>query len=98
MTLTSLATGFHPRQNITEILSCQFTQLDDTGDLEINLHDGDPRIYYPTDSLHGSDLCGFSRESMNSTSGASPSVSVCVGELDPLLVGLGVAVVTALFL
>ncbi|OXV11997.1 hypothetical protein Egran_00242 [Elaphomyces granulatus] len=56
--LPASQTGFHPSQNVTEILSCKTVTTDSSGQLNISLNDGGPRVYYPTLSLNQSGLCG----------------------------------------
>lgn len=71
-TLSSAGTGFHPNQNVTEILSCRTVLTDGAGNLNVDLAaDGGPRVYYPTNSLNGSGLCG---DELKSTSAAAPLV------------------------
>lgn len=70
-TLPSAGTGFHPNQNVTEILSCRTVLTDGAGNLNVDLSaDGGPRVYYPTNSLNGSGLC--SDELKSKSSAASP--------------------------
>ena len=72
-TLNSTGTGFHPRQNLTEILSCEsFLADSDSGDIDVNLHDGGPRVYYPTDSLGDSGICG---NGLSTENPATPTTS-----------------------
>ncbi|KKA19189.1 Alpha-amylase [Rasamsonia emersonii CBS 393.64] len=78
--LNATGTGFQPGQSVTEILSCQTVLTDENGNLDVDLHDGGPRVYYPTDSLNiYSDLCGHHEAqpatSGNSSSGTSPKKS-----------------------
>jgi alpha-amylase len=56
--LPASQTGFHPGQNVTEILSCKTVTTDSSGQLNISLNDGGPRVYYPTLSLNQSGICG----------------------------------------
>jgi alpha-amylase len=61
-TLNATGTGFQPGQNITEILSCETVNTDENGNLDVDLHDGGPRVYYPTDSLNPyAGLCGHGK-------------------------------------
>lgn len=75
VTLKSSGTGFQPGQNITEVLSCKsFLATAHSGDVEVDLSDGSPRIFYPTDSLQNSGLCinGLSSTSTSPT-GSTPT-------------------------
>ncbi|KAL1968941.1 hypothetical protein VTN77DRAFT_775 [Rasamsonia byssochlamydoides] len=68
-TLPAAGTGFHPHQNVTEILSCRSVLTDGAGNLNVNLaDDGGPRVYYPTNSLNGSVLCGHELKAKSSAS------------------------------
>ena len=67
-TLSSTGSGFHPRQNITEIISCKSLLAEsDSGDVDVDLDDGQPRVYYPTDSLNNSGICGHVSSSSDSS-------------------------------
>lgn len=58
VTLKSDGTGFSPGQNVTEVLSCKTVVTDASGNLNVVLNDGGPRVYYPTSSLNVSGICG----------------------------------------
>lgn len=77
ITLGSDETGFQPKQNVTEILSCKTYVTDSSGNLAVDLSsDGGPRVYYPTDSLKDStDICGDQTKSATPSSSAASSVS-----------------------
>ncbi|KAL2003967.1 hypothetical protein VTN02DRAFT_1263 [Thermoascus thermophilus] len=58
--LSAEGTDFTPGQNLTEILSCRTVLADQqSGNLTVSLADnGGPRVFYPTESLEMSGLCG----------------------------------------
>ncbi|TQB73364.1 hypothetical protein MPDQ_005949 [Monascus purpureus] len=59
LVLSTNGTGFHPGQNVTEILSCESVLTDSSsGDLRVSLSDGGPRVFYPSKSLNNSGICG----------------------------------------
>lgn len=73
-TLHAGGTGFHPGQNVTEVLSCKVTTADwSDGHIRVVLDDGGPRVFYPSNSLNHSGLCGFDGpgEKKKQASGAS---------------------------
>jgi alpha-amylase len=97
--LNTTGTGFTASQNITEIVSCNTYLTDSNGNLNVNLSDGNPRVYYPTDSLGAySNLCGHqlattsSGNPGNSSSSAKSSASVLV--TTPGMNYMGLALVT----
>ena len=56
--LPASQTGFHPGQNVTEILSCNTATTDSSGQLNVSIAKGGPLVYYLTLSLNQSGLCG----------------------------------------
>lgn len=89
LTLPARETGFHPRQNITEIISCRSVLTDSAlGDLSLSLDDGGPRVYYPTNSLASSGLCGYQRLSSLRKRSEGSSFILKRGELGSLMSGL----------
>ena len=63
-TLPSDGTGFLPGQNLTEIVSCQSLMTDSSGSIAVDLRNGGPRVYYPTESLGSS--VGICEDDLNS--------------------------------
>lgn len=100
--LPAEGTGFRPEQNVTEILSCRTLVTDRSGNLRASLEDGGPRVYYPTESLNMSGLCGHhvrvgrvaSSESKLSLA-ATTTMTAAVIRSSGWLISLGLAVLFA---
>lgn len=58
LTLPSSDTGFTAGQSLVEIGGCTTTTTDSSGNLDVAMESGLPRIYYPTAQLTGSGVCG----------------------------------------
>jgi alpha-amylase len=58
LTLPSSDTGFSDSQSVVEIGSCTVTSTDSSGNLDVPMASGLPRIYYPQAQLTGSGVCG----------------------------------------
>jgi alpha-amylase len=58
LTLSSSATGFSASQSLTEILSCTAYTTDSSGNLNVAMAGGLPRVFYPTAQITGSGICG----------------------------------------
>jgi alpha-amylase len=58
LTLPSSDTGFAADQSVVEIGECTTTSTDSSGNLEVDMAGGWPRIYYPLAQLIGSGICG----------------------------------------
>ncbi|KAN0075611.1 Glycoside hydrolase superfamily [Elaphomyces granulatus] len=60
ITLEGAKTNFKPQETLTEVLSCTSVVTDGSGNLQVTLNDGGPKVYYPSAGLAGSNLCGYS--------------------------------------
>jgi alpha-amylase len=59
LTLSSSATGFTASQSLVEILSCTTYTTDGSGNLNVAMASGLPRVFYPATQLAGSGACGL---------------------------------------
>ena len=59
LTLTSGETGFGDSETAVEILSCQVVTTDGSGNLEVSMAEGLPRVFYPKAQLAGSGVCSL---------------------------------------
>ena len=59
LNLRSSETGFIASQSLTEVASCTAYTTDSSGILVVAIASGLPRIFYPTDQLLGSEICGL---------------------------------------
>jgi alpha-amylase len=59
ITLEGAQTLFKPQETVTEILSCTNVVTDGSGNLQVSLDDGGPKVYYPASGLGGSKICGY---------------------------------------
>jgi len=57
LTLSSTATGFVASQSVVEVLSCTSYTVDSSGNLNVAMASGLPRVFYPTAQLSGSGIC-----------------------------------------
>lgn len=55
--LSSSATGFTAGQSLIEVLSCTAYTTDASGNLNVAMAGGLPRVFYPTAQLTGSGVC-----------------------------------------
>jgi len=60
LSLPSSATSFTGRQSVIELLTCKTYLTDLSGNLAVSIKNGLPLIFYPSASLAGSGLCGYS--------------------------------------
>lgn len=57
LTLSSSATGFTASQSVVEILTCTAYTTDSSGNLNVAMAGGLPRVFYPAAKISGSDVC-----------------------------------------
>ena len=57
LTLSSDETGFTDSQEVIEALSCTAYTTDSSGNLDVAMADGLPRVFYPAAKLDGSGIC-----------------------------------------
>lgn len=57
--LTLLA-SYNAGTVVTEILTCKNYTLDNNGEFVVDMDNGEPRVFYPTEYMDGSGLCGWS--------------------------------------
>ncbi|KAJ5436816.1 Alpha-amylase [Penicillium cf. griseofulvum] len=55
-----LAVSFNAGTKVTEILGCNNYTVDNAGVLSVPMDKGEPRVYFPTNYMEGSGLCGYS--------------------------------------
>ena len=51
-------TGFATGSTVIEILACQNVTIDNGGNLNVEMGQGQPMIFYPAAQLAGSGICG----------------------------------------
>ncbi|KAF2496974.1 alpha-amylase [Lophium mytilinum] len=51
-------TGWSAGTSVVEVLSCTTTSVDSSGNLQVPMASGLPRVYYPSAQLSGSGICG----------------------------------------
>jgi alpha-amylase len=57
-TLSLRNTGWSARTSVVEMLTCTTASVDSSGNLQVPMASGLPRVYYPTAQLTGSGICG----------------------------------------
>jgi len=82
-----VSTSLTPGTNMTNILSCKSLILSTKGSLAAEMQEGMPQVYYPSDSLDGSGLCGRSLSVKSSTSNSSSSSTGHQNAVSRLVVG-----------
>ncbi|MCJ1307711.1 hypothetical protein MMC25_001359 [Agyrium rufum] len=65
--------AFQPGTNVTELLSCNVTTADATGNITAMMNAGVPHVFFPSYQLNGSGLCGSDKQTNTSSSGAGSS-------------------------
>ncbi|KAI9691345.1 MAG: hypothetical protein M1820_009724 [Bogoriella megaspora] len=75
LSLTQAETGFRPGTALTELLSCTNTTIGTYGNLTIPMGQGLPKVYYPTNLLSGSGMCGTLKTASTKSGFASPTAS-----------------------
>ncbi|KAJ5682034.1 glycoside hydrolase superfamily [Penicillium maclennaniae] len=56
----TLPFSYNAGTEVTEILTCNNYTLDNQGELTVDMDKGEPRVFYPTQYMEGSGLCGWS--------------------------------------
>jgi alpha-amylase len=56
----SLPLSYNAGTEVTEILNCKNYTLDNQGEFIIDMNAGEPRVFFPTEYMEGSGLCGYS--------------------------------------
>lgn len=91
-------TGFTAGMDVTELFSCTNSTIDHTSTLDVPMGQGLPKVYYPTQLLAGSGMCGTTK-AVTTTSGfatpGAPSPST-TGSNHPSPTPLGLAATTAI--
>ncbi|KAL4878773.1 glycoside hydrolase superfamily [Aspergillus karnatakaensis] len=65
-TLTMFST-YNAGTQITDVLSCNNYTVANTGDLVVTQEKGEPKVFFPTELLEGSGLCGWPLENITFT-------------------------------
>lgn len=69
-----LYTAYESGVDVTEILTCTNQTVDDEGKLTVELKAGLPAIFFPSNRMNGSQICGFSNKSTLTTGSTSDAV------------------------
>lgn len=70
-----LPTAFGSGTVVTDVVSCQNYTVTDDGKLNVDMHQGLPHVFFPTNKMNGSELCGISNFTHFSTPGSGASGS-----------------------
>lgn len=55
-----LKVSYNPGVTVTEVLNCVEYTVDNAGQLIVPMEQGEPRVFFPTQLMDGSGLCGYS--------------------------------------
>lgn len=55
-----LPTAYGSGEVVTDVVSCQNYTVTETGQLNVDMHQGVPHVFFPTNKMNGSELCGIS--------------------------------------
>ena len=55
-----LPTAFGSGQIVTDVVSCKNYTITGDGQLNVDMHQGLPHVFFPTSKMNGSELCGIS--------------------------------------
>ncbi|KAJ5730951.1 glycoside hydrolase superfamily [Penicillium malachiteum] len=55
----NLWVSYNAGVNVTEVLNCKTYLVDGDGDLTVDMVEGLPRVFFPTELMDGSGLCGY---------------------------------------
>ncbi|KAJ6015835.1 alpha-amylase [Penicillium herquei] len=55
----NLWVSYNSGVNVTEVLNCKTYLVDGDGDLTVDMVEGLPRVFFPTELMEGSGLCGY---------------------------------------
>ncbi|KAL9074386.1 MAG: hypothetical protein Q9157_004413 [Trypethelium eluteriae] len=58
LSLSATETGYTAGMDVTELLGCTNTTVDNSNTLEVRMGQGLPKVFYPTELLAGSGMCG----------------------------------------
>ncbi|KAA8573500.1 hypothetical protein EYC84_005085 [Monilinia fructicola] len=59
LTLARNQTGFDPAVKVVDAVTCTVYTTEQSGNLQVSIEDGAPRVLYPWGKLGGSGVCGF---------------------------------------
>ena len=97
-TLPLSGTGFTAGMEVTDLLSCTNSTINSSNTLDVSMRQGLPQVFYPTQLLAGSGMCGTTKK-VTKTSGfaspGTPSPSSSSGS-HPTATALGLATPRAL--
>jgi alpha-amylase len=60
----SLPLSYNAGTEVTEVLNCKNYTLDNQGEFIIDMNAGEPRVFFPTEYMEGSGLCGYSNKNV----------------------------------
>lgn len=79
----TLPLSYNAGLQVTEVLNCKNYTLNNMGELTVDMDNGEPRVFYPTEYMEGSGLCGWSASNVSlatiKTSWTSTSLGVVGG-------------------
>ncbi|KAL2809120.1 glycoside hydrolase superfamily [Aspergillus granulosus] len=61
---TTLAVAYTAGARVTEVLQCVNHTVDKDGNLVVSMEKGEPRVFFPTDLMDGSGLCGYPKRNI----------------------------------
>ncbi|KAF7714182.1 Alpha-amylase [Penicillium ucsense] len=62
-----LPASFNAMTGVTEIITCTNYTVSFEGELVVNMNKGEPRVFFPTQLMPGTGLCGFSDKNVSYT-------------------------------
>lgn len=74
-TLSLLETGFTAGMEITELIGCTNATIAASNTLEVSMGQGLPKVFYPTQLLTGSGICGTEKNSTSVSGFATPGAT-----------------------
>ncbi|EAU35425.1 hypothetical protein ATEG_03623 [Aspergillus terreus NIH2624] len=59
-----LPVSYNPGTAVMEVLNCVNSTVGDDGQLKVPMEKGEPRVFFPTELMGGSGLCGYSKDNV----------------------------------
>ncbi|KAL4946973.1 glycoside hydrolase superfamily [Aspergillus filifer] len=97
----TLPVTYNAGTQVTEVLECTNYTVNNEGELIINMDKGASRVFFPTNLLEGSGLCGFELENITLTelkTGEKPEGSSGASTLGVMSNGVGVGVLSVVLM
>ncbi|KAL9097873.1 MAG: hypothetical protein Q9165_000199 [Trypethelium subeluteriae] len=95
LSLSTSETGYTAGMGVTELLSCTNTTINTSSTLEVSMGQGLPKVFYPTQLLAGSGMCGTIKTVPTTSGFITPGGSSPSSPSSPSRTPLGKATSTA---